>query len=57
MHEDEQLNILRNDILRLYNYRKQELDPMKIEKIERQIASKLKNWGDLLNKNKNNIYM
>ena len=42
-----QVQVLKDDILKLYNRRKNELDPGKIKELEEIIAVKLKAWGEI----------
>ncbi len=47
MDGNSQVQVLKDDILKLYNRRKNELDPGKIKELEEIIAVKLKAWGEI----------
>jgi len=47
MDGNSQVQVLKDDILKLYNRRKNELDPGKIQELEEIIAVKLKDWGEI----------
>ena len=47
MNGSSQMQVLKDDILKLYTRRKNELDPGKIHELEEIIAVKLKAWGEI----------
>jgi hypothetical protein len=55
MNGNNQMEVLREDILKLYDRRKNESDPGKIHKLEEIIAVKLKAWGEMQNRGGDSI--
>ena len=50
MNGNNQVELLKEDILKLYDRRKNERDPAQIHKLEEIIAVKLKAWGEIQNR-------
>lgn len=55
MEVNNQVEALRDDLLKLYDRRKNERDPGKIHQLEEIIAVKLKAWGEIQNRGGDSI--